>query len=346
MPRRGHKEKRRSTADKVNAQGTGRAVSRAFGSRGGKRVRIKSKRDRIPKNIGLPAGAWDAFASAHAPLPRSVGPYTVVRTTRMITTNSKFAMIGAFQQETGGTKYWSNVVCAAANAGYTSAPINSASSTDFFVTTAPGGNSASPISSSFTCVPSAISVQIMGQASLQNASGQFAAAVVPARMDMYGDDRSWDDLSVEFIAYMRPRLLSGGKLVLRGVQMDSVPLSMADVSEFLPMYPVSDGLANGWGAGGVAYRPRGWSPLCLYNETEQPVTLLIAVEWRVRFDLSSPAVASHSHHGVSSDNAWDAHLRKISSSLPAVCDIAEKVANVGMALYRNPGRGAMVPFID
>lgn len=328
--------KRRSTADKVLAQGTGRAVSRAFGANGGKKVRKKGKIVRVPRELGLPHGAWDAFASAHAPLPRSVGPYTVVRTTRLFTTDSKFLMFGTFQNQ----GHWSNVICAAANKGFTTTPINAASSTDFFISAAPGGNPTTIASSSFTCCPSAISVQVMGQNSLQTASGQYAIGVVPARMDFYGDTRSWNTVAQEFIAYMRPRLVSGGKLALRGVQMDSMPLSMNDCSEFLPMYPeTGDKLANQWSSS-LNWRPKGWAPMCVFNETEQEMSYLVTTEWRVRFDMSNPAVSSHSHHGVSSDNAWDSHIRRATAALPGVIDIAEKVANAGMALYRaNQGGG-------
>jgi len=337
--------KRRSTADKVLAQGTGRAVSRAFGTNGGKKVRTKGKVTRIPRELGLPRGAWDAFANAHAPLPRSVGPYTVVRTTRLVTSDSRFMMFGTFQKEVSGTKYWSNVVCASGNKGYTDIAINAPNSTDFFITSAPGGNPTSPASDSFTCVPSAISVQVMGQDSLQTSSGQYAIAVVPARMDFYADNRSWDEVSNEFVAYMRPRLVSGGKLALRGIQMDSMPLSMADVSEFLPMYPeTGDKLANQWSSS-LNWRPRGWAPMCVFNEAEKNMTYLVTVEWRVRFDMSNPAVASHSHHGISSDKSWDAHIRSASAALPGVIDIVEKVANAGMAVYRANQGGYAPPMI-
>ncbi len=325
--------KRRTNATKVLAQGTGKAVSQAFGSNGSKRVRIRPKKARIGKQLSLPASCWDAFSSAHAALPRSVGPYTVVRTTRMVTTSSLFSLIGTFR-EGSNAENWSNVTMVSTALGQGASSINAAGSSDLYVGSAPGGDTNPTPLTNFTCCPAAISVQIMGNSSLQSASGQYAAAVVPVRLDLYGDNRTWNTVCQEFIAFMRPRLLSGGKLALRGVQMDSMPLSMNDVSDFLPMRVTpADILGTSW-TGGNQFFPRGWAPLCLFNEAEQPVTLLITTEWRVRFDLNNPAVASHTHHGVTSDKQWDSHIARASAALPGVCDIVEKVANTGLNIYK------------
>jgi len=333
MPRRivrnkNVKVKMRTNADRVLTQGTGKAVSRAFGN------------TRIPKQLGLPGGAWDAFNSCHAPLPRSVGPYTVVRTSRLFSSNDKINIFGTFRiHPAAGTSgadngpYWSNIICAH---GKTSVgPIHTGPSTAFSITNMPGGNpvAAETDNSCFTCCPAAISVQIMGSESVMNATGQLAAAVCPARLDLSDDSRSWETVEQEFVAYFRPRLMSAGKLVLRGVQMDSHPLSMADVSDFLPMRGSNVDLpAQAWG-GPAAPHPQGWAPIVVYNPGQTTLSFIVSVEWRVRFDLSNAAVASHSHHGVSTDAAWDKHIQRASAALPGVLDIVEKVANTGMAIY-------------
>lgn len=282
--------------------------------------------------MSLSNGCWDAFDSRHAPLPRSVGPYTVVRTSALLTSSAKFIMVGTTRVRTGNQNgdFWSNI-CMAESAG--TGAIGSTAATKFQVVKAPGGNQNDRHNSTFTCCPAAISCQVMGKTNLQNADGQLAAAVVPARMDLYDDARAWDAIGQDLVSFFRPRLLSAGKLSLRGIQMDSHPLSMADVSEFLPMENTTASVTPTGGWNGQD-KPHflGWAPMCVYNPQEADLSILVSIEWRVRFDLNNPAVSSHSHHGVTTDAAWDQHIRRAHSILPGVLDIVEKVANTGVAV--------------
>lgn len=311
---------RRSTATKVQAQGTAKAVSRAFGN--GRAVAS------VPR--GLHPKCWDAFHTAHAALPRAVGPYTVVRTTRMLNTAARVTLVGSFQRLTASASqaYWTNI-CAVSQQGL--GPIASSDSTVFHAVPLPASFSGD--SASTTACPAAVSVQVMCNQALGAADGQCAAAVLPARIDLYDSTQTWDDVEAEMISYFRPRLLSAGKLSLRGVQMDSHPLSMAEVSEFLPLFSINtaDLGPRNWD-GSSPYHPVGWAPLMVYNPRPAELTLLITVEWRVRFDIRNPAVASHSHHGVSSDYAWERHIRRATDALPGVIDIVEKVANTGLSI--------------
>jgi hypothetical protein len=168
---------------------------------------------------------------------------------------------------------------------------------------------------------------------LQTATGMVAAAVVPARLDLSDDTRTWSQLEGLFLSYFRPRLMTAGKLALRGVQMDSHPLSMADVSEFLNLAP---GLPAGpivWDQG-LGAKPSGWAPIVIYNPDRAALNLLVCIEWRVRFDIGNPAVSSHVHHGVTDDHSWDNQIRRATAVLPGVIDIVERVANTGFGLYR------------
>ncbi len=325
---------RRSTADKVQAQGTGKAVRVAFG--GGGNGKTKSV---VPR---LPAGCWDAFNQAHAALPRAVGPYTVVRTTRLINTTSRFALVGTFTRfgYTSGTNdsvpLWTDICCAT-EAAPTGA-IGSTAATRFHNIPMPIADTLSGSAGAGTLCPSAISVQVLGNQSLQQAHGQLAAAVCPVRLDLRGTTRSWGDIENKFISYFRPRLMSAGKLVLRGVQMDSHPLSMADVSEFRGVHttnaddPPGDILPASWSLADAPYDPTGWAPMVIYNPDNTSLSLLITIEWRVRFDLSNPAVSSHTHHGVSSDVSWEKHIAAATRQLPGVIDIVEKVASTGVSI--------------
>lgn len=150
-------------------------------------------------------------------------------------------------------------------------------------------------------------------------------------MDLQDDSRTWPEIEAYFLSYFRPRMLSAGKLVLRGVQMDSHPLSMNDCSEFLPYTAKVDQTGRVWDDAAQT-NPRGWAPMVVFNPSNETINLLVTVEWRVRFDIANPAVSSHRHHGVSTDQAWDQHIRRATDSLPGVVDIVEKVASTGMAL--------------
>lgn len=315
---------RRSTADQVQAQGTGKAVSKAFGG-GGRQL----------PGLRLPQGCWDAFNSCHAALPRAVGAYTVVRTTKLINTTSRFAIVGTFARETGASEavQWSNV-CALTAEG--AGDIGATSSTSFHGVELPIPSTATLGAGAGTLCPAAISVQVLGTSALSTASGQLAAAVCPVRLDLKSTTRTWADIENTFLSYMRPRLMSAGKLVLRGIQMDSHPLSMSDVSDFRGMFELPGASAPGgtspaaWSISTNNIDPEGWAPMVIYNPDYSPLSLLVTIEWRVRFDISNPAVSSHTHHGVTSDVAWEKHIAAATRQLPGVIDIVEKVASTGM----------------
>ena len=308
------KSDRRSRADVVQAQGTGRTVQRAFaGTR---------------RTTGLEG--WDAFSPAHLPLPRSVGPYTVTKTTALITSNDRVNIIGSFaDNDPTGTKHWTNV--GLLKSIDSALPISDPSNT--FLQTIPfPGNIVT--GSGLTAVPAAVSVQVMNPNPLQSTSGIVAAAVCPTQLDLRGRTETWAEFGTEFISYMRPRLLSAGKLALRGVQLDSYPLNMGALDEFRPVISWSDSVTT-WDNNLWVY-PQGWAPIVIVNQasSDDPpleLNLLVTIEWRTRFDIGNPAVSSHSHHGVSSDQHWDRLIRTAVNRGAGAMDIVERVANAGTA---------------
>ena len=216
-----------------------------------------------------------------------------------------------------------------------------------------------------TCVPSALSVQIINPTPVQTAAGTGVAAVCPVRLDLSGSAKSWKDIGDEVLSYYRPRVLTGGKLALRGVQMDSMPLSMTDVSDFREIYGVDPVVTAPssvrWNSGvtlqnipapalltdaqktfGVNLQPEGWAPMVYYspyNAQRDPVdrqemSFLVTMEWRVRFDISNPACSSHTLHKPSSDIQWHNMISNAVKVLPGVIDIVEKVANAGARMAR------------
>ncbi len=311
------KKGRRSTADQVQAQGAGKAVARPFGA---------------PKFTRAQLMCWDAFHPSHLPLPRAVGPYTVVRTTTLVTSSDHVNIIGTFRREHSDRNDWSNTVML--SSVLSGSAINAASNARQFTCPFPG---VAVAGSGFTCTPSALSVQVMNANPLQTTEGLVAGAVCPTQLDLRGRTETWNDLGNEVISYMRPRLMTAGKLTLRGVQGDSYPLNMSSISEFTSMYLDNDGVVTYDDAN--AYHPNGWAPIVIINnghDLNPPLALqyLITVEWRVRFDIGNPAVASHRYHGVASDADWGKMIEAAASKAHGMLDIVERVANMGTSLAK------------
>lgn len=312
-------ERTRSRADKVLAQGTGKSVVKAFGN---------------TKGVGLQA--WDAFHPCHLPLPRAVGPYTVVRTTALLTSSAKVNLFGTFQHtyQNRSTDGWSTV--SLLKSVVPTDPIGGPGNA--FVESVPFPG-ASITGSGLSAVPSAISVQVMNSNPLQTTEGIIAGSVSHTQLDLKGRTETWNDFASEYISFMRPRLMSAGKLALRGVQMDSYPLNMNACSEFAPVYSATEGLIT-WKLDDGPIRqgnfsPAGWAPLVVIN-TAPPnsleLTFLVTVEWRVRFDIGNPACSSHTNHGVSTDSQWGSLVDNMVGRGHGVLDIVEKVANTGAAV--------------
>lgn len=318
---------RRSKADQVQAQGAGRAVTKAFDTR---------------KKACHTLAGWDAFSPHHTPLPRSVGPYTVIRTTQLISTSDKVVIIGVSQSENvdfpGHVPSWSTG-CMFSSENENLA-INSATNCNFRTVPFPGSNASA--GSGITCTPSAISVQIMNQHALTSTEGIIAAAVCPAQLDLRGRAETWTQFADQFVSYMRPRLMSAGKLALRGVQMDAYPLDMNALSEFRGVANNNDHTASNaftWNRTNP-YSPKGWTPMVVYNKNGLVLDYMVTIEWRVRFDIGNPAVASHVNHPVTPDHVWDNLVQSASSRGPGVMDIVERVANTGTAVANFAESGA------
>jgi hypothetical protein len=184
-----------------------------------------------------------------------------------------------------------------------------------------------------TFAPSAFSVQIMNPGALASTDGMVFAGVMKSAADLGGDTRTWDALGKSFISYQAPRMMAAGKLALRGVQVNSYPLNMAAISDFLSMGSDSDGLVT-W-TESADLNGCGFAPIYVHTtEAALKLNYLVTVEWRVRFDFSHPAASGHVHHPVASDSTWDRVLRTATSLGSGVLDIAEVVANNGEALGR------------
>lgn len=288
------------------AQGVGSVPSRAFGG---------------SRGYGL--SCWDATHPSHIPLPRSVGDYQVIRTTKRFLNTKNVTIVGSFMHESVNvaTNKWTNI-CAVSDVNAAN-PIND-----------PTGNvdihtmDLSGLGPAATVVPAAITVQIMNPGALQTTNGITYIGVMKTQADWGGSTLSWTTRADQFVQFMAPRLCSAGKLALKGVKVSSFPLNMTACSDFQEVVTYPEG-PQVWNADNFA--PVGWAPIIVYNPGEAALEMLITIEWRVRFDLTNPASATHRHFPCSSDSQWDRLMAAASSLGHGVRDIADTVASVGAA---------------
>jgi hypothetical protein len=380
----------RAQGTRVLAQGAAAGPNRAYGT--------QTKKQQIPRQL-VPDNCWNAFDSCHAGLPRAVGPYSVVRTTTLITTKSPLLIFGTYSLQDNdyaaattmqlgkgyGNKMWTNIACvgyaaSGSPADFVNMPINDyvGNVTELHTIPVPGAATNGVFVADYdseplflrercntTCVPSAMSVQVINPTQVMSADGTAIAAVCPVRLDLSGSNKSWKTIGDEIVSYFRPRVLTGGKLALRGVQMNSHPLSMSDVGDFRPPYRVDPLIAAPskftWAEGAslqsiatpgamsdadmtfpITFHPEGWAPMVYYSPSNAvleehlrtQMTFLVTTEWRVRFDISNPAASSHTMHPITTDNSWHSAIDQVTKTLPGVIDIVEQVANAGIRIAR------------
>ena len=301
----------RSNATRILANGVAASVPKAFGD-----------------SPGYGMQCWDAKHYSHLPLPRSVGPYTVIRATKRVQVSSIANIIGTFQRRYGDSPqkgFWSTNVLVSSVAANN--PINATlpANASFYTLPLEGLGEAA------TLVPSALSVQIMCPTALNDASGILYAGVMNTQAAIGGRGDTWNEYMEKFVQFQSPRLLAASKLALRGVQINSYPLNMTEVSKFTPLFRAEEADAV---YDGDQEEPTGWAPIVIYNPQQANIELLITVEYRLRFDLDHPASASHSHHPISSDYTWDKMTKSAVALGNGVLDIADVVANTGMAVGR------------
>lgn len=316
---------RRSRADQVLAQGTAAVPRKAWGGR--------------TRTSGATLACWDAKLPMHLPLPRAVGPYTTIRTTARFASNSKCVMIGTFK-----TAHLS----LAANDGWT----NQCAVTSYHPnldigdgTSHATGNAViktlpmEGLGDAVTLVPAALTVQIMNGQALQETAGLIYAGVMNTQAHIAGRAQTWDAFFDHFVEFQNPRILAAAKLGLRGVQINSYPLNMGDVSEFTPLHKEVLPSDSRYKYDNTHPSPAGWAPIAIYNTNAPDLSLeyLVTVEWRVRFDLNNPASASHTHKPVASDATWNKLMTQAAAFGNGVQDIADVVANAGQ-LYNRIGQ--------
>ena len=303
----------RSTATVVLAQGTAALPRSSFGSK------VSGKR----QNVGSLVKCLDARLPRTLGLPRAVGPYTVIRTSTIISSSARVIMFAPFMRESSSGKQWFNW-CGVADVD-TNLPVNGASNTTPITMPVDALGGAAEV------VPAALTVQVMNPASLQNAAGMFAMGRVNQQLQIGGSTETWHAWKDRLVSFQSLRMMSGGKLALRGVKCSAAPLNMTEYADFASLYQ-TDGTNVTWTN---FMQPSALTPIVFLHANEATLNMefMVTIEWRVRFDPSHPASASHTHHDTLSDEAWNNVSRAMAYAGHGVEELSEDVSEAGAMGY-------------
>lgn len=314
-------------------QGTGRTTKRGFGTR--RRTR------RSFSSMSLLA-SLDAFSPSHLPLPRATGPYSVVRTSAQVSTSDRLMLIGPMVASVDNplnperAVAWTNAFMYSMD-DLTDA-INGTNTQELHTFRTMDNNSWT----SATLVPAAMTIQVMNPQALQTTTGICYMGrfhTIPGYTSAVA--LTAQTLADNFVSYNAPRLCSAGKLALRGVKCSGVPYNMSELSNFTELYKFGNVAEFTLGTGSPRFE--GFAPLCIYNPEAVTLNLLICCEWRVRFDPTNPAQATHRHHTPASDSLWSRTLNYMNTQGHGFADMAETAAQAIPVLESalRLGRGAV-----
>lgn len=300
-------------------QGVGRSVARAFGAVVARRGRRRGGK----RSMAFHKCCHDAFHMAHLPLPRPTGPYTVIRTTQLISSDAPLMILGPTWDST--LSEWGNVMAyGVLNVDKKFNDVGNVYQYTFENMKNGSWNAAQ-------VVPSAFSVQLMNPNALQTTNGIVYGGRV--RTSWKITDHTADTGSTvanQFISYNMPRLMAAAKLAFRGTQVDGVPFNMSRLADFTQLQ-TTDSKATQVGNGTWDFA--GFNPQFYYNPAKIPLQFLVCCEWRVRFDPSNPAQASHVQHTHADESIWMRMLHAAEAAGNGVIDIADRVADTGNALF-------------
>lgn len=305
-------------------QGVGRAVARAFGGTVARRGR---KRGGRRGGMAYSCCHHDAFHTSHLPLPRPTGPYTVIRTTQLVTSTAPLMIFGPTWQQANSA--WTNIM----GYGCIDQTKKWSDANNTFQYTFENMKNGSWQAAQVT--PAAFSVQLMNPNALQTTSGIVYAGRIRTAWKLTDNRETVGNVNAqEFISYNMPRLLAAAKLAFRGTQTDGVPFNMNRLSDFTVQdqyNPQSLAASNNM--------PdfSGFNPQFYYNPNGINLQYLVCCEWRVRFDPSNPAQASHIQHVHSDESIWMKALHSAEALGNGVIDIADRVAQTGNAVFNAAG---------
>lgn len=264
----------------------------------------------------------DAFHMCHLPLPRPTGPYTVIRTTQLVTSDAPLMIFGP---AIGNDGNWCNT-CAY---GYLDVSKKAEDTNNIYQYVFETMNSGSWSAAQMT--PAAFSVQLMNPNALQSTSGiVYAGRLRTAWKISENRAIAGNTIATQFISYNNPRLLAAAKLAFRGTQTDCVPFNMSELANFTTQDTFT---AQSITASATTPDQKGFAPQFYYNPQKIQLQYLVCCEWRVRFDPSNPAQASHVQHTHADENIWMRCMHTAEAIGNGVVDIADKIAQTGNAVF-------------
>lgn len=271
----------------------------------------------------------DANHPAHLPLPRPIAPYSVVRTTRTFKTSNALMFFAPVRD---GGDNWTNV-CALGWINDTLA-CNAVNNAERFVFTMGGSVSGWEDSE---VAPHAFTVQVMNGNALQTTAGIMSGAVCSTQLSLAGKGAlPVQGFAGELISYNKPRLMSAGKLALRGVKADLPPSDMSELANFTVINEEADVVFT-MGTNLANETFDGFLPAFIYNPTVggapgPELTYFVTCEWKVRFSPGNPAMAAHRLHKPGTMAQWDSAIKSVASIGSGIRDIAVEVAETGEAI--------------
>lgn len=272
-------------------------------SRGGSSRRPKRNtkvRGGVANYAAMASKAFNAFHPSHLPLPSPTGAYMPVTTRTTINSSDTVFLIGAtsFQhtfndnpaQGTGPA--WSPAVALSATEvmGIGNSPV------DWYNTPLPSTDSAGGTE----LVPAAISFKVTNTQSMLDASGLVYIGRYKSTLSAphSEDPRTFGTLMSSALSFCNPKQISAAGLAMNTQHVNLLPSNMTELMDFReldathpqPTYSYAWGHDNDVNAGAnrAIRNFAGFKPGFIYNPNACPLSITIAVEWRVRVAPYNP----------------------------------------------------------
>ena len=313
-----------------------------------------------PTNARALRMCMDATIPRHLTLPINTGPYTVIRTNTIVNSEANTMFFGFFKgaynvagQNAAGTESlisngWAPYI-AAGGSSDTEGP---ATLSVFYV-----DSQLDALASGCTLAPAAMTIQCMNPGALQSIDGIVYVGAAKNQYRLEDDNTPWASIGKDFVSYQTPRLCSAGKLSLRGVKVDAIPVNMAELMDFERIMDLVNGSHTGpysdafaaWTGGSATsevvnsrWAMKGFAQIGAYNPDKVKLQYLGTAEWRVRFDYRHPASSNHLVQPAASTAAWDTVQRALHAAGHGAQDIVEQVAMHGATSLAQAAGTAML----
>lgn len=308
------------------ARGTGRATATRVLAQGA------AKYPTGPFGAGAyttdPRLAFDATCSMHLPLPRAIAPYTIIRVTRTLTTSDRYLIFGTFYGN-AATEQERLLSCCGLHTNTGTGNLN-ATTWSTIENDQLGLFDTTQIGNSY--IPSAFTVQAMCTDPINTASGLVRGTIMRQAINLHDQTSTVLNWYAGAFVVNPPRLMTAGKLALRGVVAHSVPMNMSKLSDFYFGQNIASTTAPG--ADFEEFTATGMTPILIENTGGANMAYIITTEYRVRFEAMVIAAATHVSHPATPLPAWNKCVQMAAKFGHGIQDIAETVANTGAAIGR------------